>query len=409
MGKKPKIVMLISNANPGGVFTSTSLLVKNIDRSKFQVIAVACGSGAMADKIGSLADEYYNLNVGTFPRVRKMVNEQYREDYFAWAKLFIWLLRCIWQFTKWLYKHKPAIIHSNGTHFDLIAGISGRLARVPSIWHIRFPANTAKNRNFLVGLVEGPIAAKLPTRIIANSNYTATTFHKTWQKKTKVVWNAIDVSSIRNHQQAGKLRQMANVGHGDKLIGAMGLISHRKGMDRFVEVASLIVKERNDVKFVIVGGAPQEMEQMVRTELIKLANDKGLFGKLFFAGDIPNAAYCMGDMNVLFMCSRPGTESFGLVVIEAMAASVPVVAFANDAMPEIIEDGRTGFLVLEGDIENVKDRVLKILDDLELAENLRTNALKRIYENFDYPILTGNIIKVYEDVLGISGQDVNTV
>ena len=73
-------------------------------------------------------------------------------------------------------------------------------------------------------------------------------------------------------------------------------------------------------------------------------------------------------MDTFFMCSLKGTEPFGLVVTEAMAAGVPVVAFANDAMPEIIEDGKTGFLVPEGDTDSAAERVLRILEDDNAAK-----------------------------------------
>ena len=396
---KSKIVMLISNNNPGGVFISTGLLNKHINRDKFHIIAVACGPGPMADQLGEMADEYYNLNVGTFPRLRKMKGGEYKEDLCSWLSLLLWLLRSIWSFTLWLYKNDVDLIHSNGTHFNIIAGFAARLARVPSVWHVRFPQNTGSSRNFLVRLAEGPLAALLPTRIIANSNFTASTFHNAWKKKTVVIWNGIDAKFIAANQHPDQLRQMAKVSKGEKLVGITGLITRRKGMDRFIRMAFELAADRSDVKFVIVGGAPQKMEEIVKAELEELTKNLGLSEKLCFTGNLDNAPCYMGDMDVFFMCSRPGTETFGLVVIEAMAAGVPVVGFNNDAIPEIIEDGKTGFIVPDGDITLVKDRILEILANPELADSIRKNGKERVFKEFDFSILVANIERLYTEIL----------
>ena len=86
-------------------------------------------------------------------------------------------------------------------------------------------------------------------------------------------------------------------------------------------------------------------------------------------------------------------------VIEAMAASVPVVAFNNDAMGEIIIDGKTGFLVPEGDIDLAAEHISRILDDKSLADNIKKAALNHVRNNFDIPILVDNIQKLYCETL----------
>lgn len=191
---------------------------------------------------------------------------------------------------------------------------------------------------------------------------------------------------------------MVGVLDSEKLVGVTGLISHRKGMDRFIEMAAKLAESRDDVKFVIVGGAHGEASTKCYDDLVRLAEKLGIAGKLHFTGDIDDAPYYMGDMDAFFMCSRPGTETFGLVVIEAMAAGVPVAAFANDAMPEIIEDGKTGFLVPEGDTA-AAERISQILDDPKLAAKFKKAGQERVFKNFDIPILVDNIEKLYADVL----------
>jgi glycosyltransferase involved in cell wall biosynthesis len=395
---KPKIAMLVSDTNPGGTATSTDLLVRNIDRRKYKVIVVVCGPGPVGEQIGRNADEFHNLGIGSWPQVQKLKKGRLRVDPLAWVALIIWILRCSWRVFLWLRKEQIDLIHTNTAHFNLIAGIAGRLARVPSIWHIRVPQVMPLRRGGPF-LVEGYLAALLATKFIANSYYTASTFHHTWKRKTVIAWNAIDVTAISSNQRKGQLRKMVNVLENEKLVGVAGLISPRKGMDRFIEMAAKMAKIRDNVKFVIVGGAHGEIDIQCRDELVKLAEELGISGKLYFTGDVDKASYYVGDMDAFFMCSRPGTETFGLVVIEAMAAEVPVVAFANDAMPEIIENGETGFLVPEGDTTAAAKRISQILDDSKLAGKFKKAGKERVLKNFDIPILMSNIEKLYAEVL----------
>jgi len=395
---KPKIALLVSDTNPGGTATSTDLLVRNIDRGKYKVVVVVCGPGPVGERIGKNADEFHNLGVGSWPHVRRLKKGCLRANPFGWLALMVWILRCAWRVSFWLRKEQIDLIHTNTSHFNLVAGIAGRLTGVPSIWHIRVPQSMPLRRGGPF-LVEGYLAAALATKFIANSCYTAGTFHHTWKRKTVIAWNAVDVAAINSNQREGQLRKMAGASGGERLVGVTGLISHRKGMDRFIEMAAKLAKSRDDVRFVIVGGAHGEASTQCYHELVRLAEELGVSGKLHFAGDIDDASYYVGDMDAFFMCSRPGTESFGLVVIEAMAAAVPVVAFANDAIPEIIEDGETGYLVPEGDTAAAAGRISQILDDSKLAGKLKEAGEQKVLKNFDVPVLISNIEKLYAEVL----------
>lgn len=402
---KPKIAFLVNDIDKGGTAVSTGLLVKNIDREKFRVIVVACGPGPEAAQIGAYADEYHNLKIGSYRPLRKMINGREREDYLARLSLIIWLTKCVWRLTKWLRKEHIDIIHSNSTHFNLIAGIAGRLAGVPSVWHIRAPQKMAWRRGGPF-LVEGYLASWLATLFIANSHFTAGGFHKSWKSKTVVVWNAIKAEDIIIHQCPGRLREIAKIPENKKLVGFLGLIEHRKGIDRFISMAAKLAQKRDDVRFVVVGGdiGQKEISQAVKAKLLKQAETLGVIDKLCFTGHLDNAPYYLGDMQTFFMCSLPGTETFGLVVIEAMAAGVPVVAFNNDAMNEIIVDGKTGYLVPEGNIGLATERISSLLDNNALADDIKKAALNRVKTHFDVPVLIDNIQKHYTAILHAAGK-----
>ena len=395
---KPKIAMFVNDTNPGGSAELASLLVKNIDREKYKVVVVVCCPGPVGEQIGRNADEYHNLKTCSFPYLRKFKNGKYHEDIFAWPALIAWLVRSTWRLFFWLRRNRIDLIHSHLVYWNLIGSVAARIAGIPSICHIHGPPHFSwKRGGTLVG--GGYLDAWLAARFVAVSHFTASTFHRCWKKKTVVIWNAVDTKSIAANQERGKLREMSKVSDAEMLVGVAGVIVPRKGMERFVEMACKLARERDDVKFVIVGDPWGKMGKSIMSDLMKSAETGGISEKLYFTGRLENASFYMSDMDAFFMCSRPGTETFGLVVIEAMAAGVPVVAFANDAMPEIIEEGKTGFLVPEGDTTAAAERISQILDDPKLAAKFKKAGQERVFKNFDIPILIDNIEKLYADVL----------
>jgi len=391
---KKKICFFVSDLNAGGTETSTKILVEGINKDVFHVSVVATGKGDIALNIAQNSDEFVVLGTGAFPKVRKLSGGKVKEDPAEWFKLVWWLIKSIHKFKIWIQREKIDLVHTNSIHYNFISGVACKLAGISSIWHIRTPQTRSWRRGGPF-LVEGFLAACLASRFIANSYFTKNTFHKSWIKKTSVIWNAIDVDFIQNNLKKGQLRQIAHVPDKNKLVGVIGIISKRKGLDRFIQLAGQVSEKNENVNFVIIGGAHNDIDIRVRDDLIKRTKQLGIENKVYFTGDLADAACYACDIDVFFMCSSPGTETFGLVVIEAMAAGTPVVAFGNDAMPEIIEQDKTGFMVQDGDIDSAVRQVCKLLDDEGLSGNFAANSINRVKRCFDRSCLINSIEKMY--------------
>ncbi len=395
---KPRIAIFVSDTNPGGIETIVQLLVKNINREKYRVIVVTTGSGSVAQRIGSDADEFHNLQTGSMPHVSKFKNGRYHTNFLALPVLLIWLIKSVWRMIWWIRKNKIVLIHSHISAFSFIGGLAGKIAGVPLIWHVHCPQNQRWSRGGPF-LINGYLSSWLATCFVANSSFTAEQIHHSWRKKTIVVLNCTDVNFVASNQHRGELRKMAGVSENERLVGIIALVSARKGLPRFIDMASKVVQKRQDVKFIIVAGILNEMSEKIMSDLTAMGKNLGIEDKLCFVRNIESASCYMGDMDAFFMCSLKGTEPFGLVVTEAMAAGVPVVAFANDAMPEIIEEGKTGFLVPEGDMDSAAKWILRILEDDNLSSQIAEAGRQRAYENFDIPVFIRNIESVYKKVL----------
>ncbi len=89
-------------------------------------------------------------------------------------------------------------------------------------------------------------------------------------------------------------------------------------------------------------------------------------------------------------------EGFGIVLLEAMLASLPVVATRVSAIPEIVVDGETGLLAAAGDAAALAGHASALLDDRERARRLGANGLRRAHANFSVARMTDRTLSVYE-------------
>jgi glycosyltransferase involved in cell wall biosynthesis len=395
---KKRVVFFVSDFNAGGVENIQTTIAKNIDRNKFHTIVVTCGPGEVAKRIAKYTDEYHNLGTGTLPLLKKDRNYQHVENYKAWLRLIWWTMRSIWILTLWFQNNKADLIHSHILHYHLIAGVAAILVRIPCVWHIHNPQRRSLRRGGPF-LVEGILASMLASKFIAVSQHTCKSFHASWKKKSIVIQNAVDCNEISTKQKPGKLRKLGKIADSEKLVGAVCIIQKRKGLDRFIDTAIILSKIHRNVKFIVVGPANNEAGEGLIQELKEVAELNGIYQLLSFTGELDDACFYIGDMDALFMCSYPGAETFGVVVIEAMAAGVPVVAFENDAMPEIIENGRSGFLVPDGDILMAANTINMILNNEMLAEELCVNAKDRVFKYFNIDAFVASIESIYDQLI----------
>lgn len=175
-------------------------------------------------------------------------------------------------------------------------------------------------------------------------------------------WTDIDVFC-----RAGK-----EAGHkfGESILYT-GMLIPRKGVHHLVRAFAEIVLAFPEARLIIMGG---EENRGYAAELKYLVKQSGLDGRVEFTGEVTQAdlAQRMGQARVFVLPTY--SEGLPRVVIEAMAAGLPVVATAASGIPEVIEDGVTGFLVPPGDEAALAQRLRWVLDNPEKAEEVGCRA-----------------------------------
>jgi glycosyltransferase involved in cell wall biosynthesis len=175
----------------------------------------------------------------------------------------------------------------------------------------------------------------------------------------------------------------------DNLVGYIGRLSAEKGILNFVEAIPLVLKKKVDTHFIICG------QGSLAYNIKKIIEATDLKANLKLAGWIPHkdVPQYLNELKLLVLPSF--TEGLPNILLEAMACGTPVLATSLGAIPDIIKDGKTGFLLKSNDPEHIAERIVELLNKPELLEKVSTNAYNYIKKKFSYE----NASKAWQKIL----------
>ncbi|HEY7520153.1 MAG TPA: glycosyltransferase family 4 protein [Methylomirabilota bacterium] len=161
----------------------------------------------------------------------------------------------------------------------------------------------------------------------------------------------------------------------------------RKRLDDLLHAAHVLRARIPGLRVRIVGAGPQSVR------LHRLAGELGLADTVTFLGEISRQALAVEYVGADCFCLPTVQEGFGIVFTEAMAAGLPVVACRAAAVPEVVEDGRTGLLVSPRSPEELAMAMEKVLTSEALRRELGDNGRRRV-EALDLPRVAARLLEV---------------
>jgi len=267
-----------------------------------------------------------------------------------------------------------ALIHSNGPQTNIPGGLAGRLLNIPTIWHARTLLKA--------GMIDtDKILGFLPKRIICNSEAVRSRFVGGIAESIAVtIINCVDLKDFDNSLSKRTVRREMNIPQDAKVVGITGRLSMEKGQATLLETAALLKDRFPDLWVLIVGGHVFEPDAWVPGFLEREARELGIADRVVFTGfrkDV-NRLYAAMD---IFVLGTDG-EACGRVIFEAMAMSIPVIGTDNGGTPEIILNGKTGYLYKYGEDEELAEKIAWLFDNPDLMKKMGDTGRKRIEENF---------------------------
>jgi phosphatidyl-myo-inositol alpha-mannosyltransferase len=195
----------------------------------------------------------------------------------------------------------------------------------------------------------------------------------------EIVPNGADVERFVRATPAG-------LGEGLKLL-FVGRLDERKGFPVAVAAFGSLAPGRPDLRLVVVGEGPQRSAVDALPAVVR--------DRVLLVGAVPNVDLPpYGAACDLYVGSAVGGESFGMVLVEAMAAGLPVVASRIPGYMEVVRDGIDGLLVPPRDPEALAGAIARVLDDRELAARLMAAGRERAL-TFDWSIVGARLLELY--------------
>jgi glycosyltransferase involved in cell wall biosynthesis len=282
---------------------------------------------------------------------------------------------------------RAEVVHTNTLKAALYGGTAGRLARVPVVWHIRDRIAPDYLPKSAVRLVRAA-ALVLPTAIVANSQSTLETLPEV--ARSGVLYNPVvpDAVTPRLSPRSGDGRQLT--------IGIVGRLAPWKGQHVFLDAFAGAFRG-TDVRARVVG-SPLFGENAYARSLERQAEQLGIRGQVEFRGFREDVWGELAELDVLVHASV-SPEPFGQVVLEGMAAGLPVVAAGAGGPTELVTDGTDGLLTPPGDVAALADALRRLRDDRGLRDRLGAAASRRSRE-FTPERTARRLLEVYREILG---------
>jgi len=206
-----------------------------------------------------------------------------------------------------------------------------------------------------------------------------------------------DIRVIHNFLDCERYRRTPDPALRTRLLkGADAVVMHVsnfrpvKRVDRVLETF-IRIRECVNARLVMVGNGPD------RAALERSVANQGLTHHVDFVGERHDLVALLSSADVFLLPSAQ--ESFGMAAMEAMACGTPVVASRVGGLPEVIEDGRTGYLCDEDDVQGMAGRAIDLLTDRGLHEGIAGAGAVLVRTTFCEEIIVPQYLKLYEDVL----------
>ncbi|MBN2412526.1 glycosyltransferase family 4 protein [candidate division KSB1 bacterium] len=301
--------------------------------------------------------------------------------------------RKVYRTIKFLKHERPDVIHTHLSH-DLwvivpamkIAGCRAKLFLTKRM------ASGVSKKDILHQFLYNRI-----NRIFAISGYIKTSVLNTCpvpDERVVVMWNAISPETYQfNPGDRKSVREEFNIDPATMVVGFIGRFSPGKGQPEFLQAAKVIKqKYTHPISFIIIGGASYG-EADYEKEIRGMAQSLNFTDDLIFTGFRKDIPRLLAGMDILAFPSHE--ESFGNVLLEAMAIKIPVVASNSGGVPDIVLDEKTGILVPPKNAEKLAAGLTELIMNADLRARYAAAGRERVEKYFNLNFYMDTLERFY--------------
>ncbi|MDQ7823221.1 MAG: glycosyltransferase family 4 protein [Candidatus Eremiobacteraeota bacterium] len=284
-------------------------------------------------------------------------------------------------------------VHTHTTKAGFLGRLAARLAGVPLVLHTihDLPSNSAKNpilRHFYNGLER--IAASWCDHIVTVSYANLEDIRK-WKiaplHKVTVIREGIELENYRMAVDRAAKRKELGIPEGAAIVGTVARLEAAKGHQYLLQAVPEILKQAPETFFVLVGRGH------LREKLERQAQELGISSRVLFTGFREDMLEIMSTFDLFMLPSL--WEGLGIVLLEAMAFKIPVVASRVGGITDVVIDGETGFLVPPRDERSLAESALRLLMDPEKGRLMGEKGYLRVAEEFQERVANERMMELY--------------
>ena len=269
------------------------------------------------------------------------------------SKLYLWILALI---------HKPDIMIAHGGRaINFAKSGKPRSIKLVGVAH-NYTNRRLKKCDYVIVITEHL------RQYMMDNGYEASNIFK--------IPNMLRISKAYNKQQFHQL----------VVIGSYGRFAEQKGYEYLLQAASILQKRECNFKLILGGGGGDE------DKLRALSRELGIENKVSFIGWVNDRAKFFESIDIF--CLSSIEEPFGIVLLEAMEHSTPIVSTRCGGPSEIFANGNDAILADIKSGEDLADKLAELIDDSDMAESMARLAYKNLVDNYDIKIVAEKLNKV---------------
>ncbi len=310
-----------------------------------------------------------------------------------------------------LRDERVAVVHAINPPAMLYAGVASRLAGVPAIVGAlsAFACLTSETAGDMGGerqaltsatlsnRMRNRVAARLVHRTVVVSDGLGQAFARfngIRRDRFTTVGYAVDVQAFAPRSRSAdrdRIRRQLGAGPEDCLIGTVAQLIPRKDLGTLLKAFVRLTADHPAALLAIAGDGP------LRAELEARVEDLGIAGRVRLLGHRRDVPGLLAALDVFALSSA--FEPFGLVVLEAMAAGLPILATEVGEMPTILGHGKRGLLVPPGDPAALAHAMARLLDDRDFARGLAAAGGEYVREHHSIERMVNSYERLYDELL----------
>lgn len=379
---KIKVVQVITRLIKGGAQKVCLDITQGLPKNQYEVFLL---SGPETGLEGSLWDKANQIQGIRIKVIQKLVREiSPVKDLMALISLYYFF-----------HKTHPHIVHCHTSKAGFIGCLASWLARVPVIMfsphgHLfspsaKIPSVSHSSLRLQIFYYLTRMACLLSTKVIAQNAADKNEQIKLWlapARKYEIIHNAVDPA----HNPA-----LIHEGWADKrypVLATIGRLSPEKGQIHLLEAIKSVKNSFPDVLLLVIG------DGALRKELEDFTQRENISTNVRFTGLCDNPDIFLKDIDIFVLPSL--YESFGIVLLEAMAQKKPAIASNVNGIPEVVVHNQTGILVPPANPQALSEAIIKLATDKELARKMGLAGYERVNKFFRREQMVENFDNLYK-------------